>query len=63
VKRFLDYLRHEYVPTRWNGNTKPLSPSSIRNYWVGLRSFWNWAKVELNAPDALATIPPPLPRP
>jgi integrase/recombinase XerD len=59
LRRFLHYLRHDYTPKRWDGDTSPLSPKSIRNYWIGLRSFYTWATADLEIPDALAPIPAP----
>lgn len=56
---FLGYLRHDYRPVRWNGDTKPLSSQSIRNTWITLRSFYTWAVAILGVDDALSGVPQP----
>ena len=43
---YLTWLRTEYTPERMNGKTHPLSPKSIRNVWITLSSFINWASQE-----------------
>ena len=42
LDRFWAYLRHEYVPTRMNGKTHPLSGRSLENIWTAQRSFFSW---------------------
>ena len=37
------WLRTEYTPKRLNGKIHPLSLKSIRNVWIALSSFFNWA--------------------
>lgn len=59
LRRFLDYLRREYVPTRLDGDTSPLSARSIRNYWVALRSMWTWATAELGIEHIVESINTP----
>jgi len=59
LRAFLDYLRTEYRPSRFSGDARPLSAKSLRNIWITLRSFYTWAAVELELPDALASLHPP----
>jgi integrase/recombinase XerD len=59
LRRFFDYLRHDYTPQRLTGNTEPLSAQTIRNYWIALRSFWSFATEELGVSDAMAAVPAP----
>jgi integrase/recombinase XerD len=59
IRRFFDYLAHEYKPRRWNGDDRPLSRRTIKNYWICLKSFWTWAVAEFGALDVMQTIPAP----
>lgn len=61
LRKFIDYLRNDYKPTRWGGDKKPLTARTVHNYWICLRSFYTWAVVEFEIPDALKSIPPPKP--
>lgn len=61
LRKFFDYLRNEYKPTRWGGEEKPISPRTIHNYWICLRSFYTWAVTEFEMKDALKPISPPKP--
>ncbi len=47
LKRFFIWLRTDYKPTRSGGSVKPLSDSAIDNHWKALRSFFEWAALEL----------------
>lgn len=51
IARFIDYLRKDYVPARWSGDTSRLTGRSLRNYWVACRSFYSWASIELGIMD------------
>ena len=42
-KSYFRYLRFEYVPVRFNGDTSPLSEATIDNHWKMIRAFYNWA--------------------
>jgi len=59
LRRFFDYLRNDYAPQRLTSDAKPLSPRTIRNYWIALRSFYTFATQELAVPDAMDPISPP----
>ena len=56
---YLTWLRTEYTPERLNGKTHPLSPKSIRNVWITLSSFFNWASQEFKMANPMKDIPPP----
>ncbi len=56
---YLNWLRNDYVPRRYNGKTHPLSPKTIRNFWVCLSAFFNWAHVELRIQDPMEDVPAP----
>ena len=43
LKSFMLYLQRDYKPPRPGGDTQPLSPSAVDNYWKAIRSFFNWA--------------------
>lgn len=51
--KFLEYLRTEYKPKRWNGQDIGLSSQSIRNAWTALRSFYTWGEIMLDLPDVM----------
>ncbi len=45
---YLAWLRTEYKPHRMNGDTSPLTNSTLAKAWAALRSFWRWATPEFN---------------
>jgi integrase/recombinase XerD len=47
ILRFYAWLQRDYRPSRSDKSAAPLSPSSIRNCWCAIRSFYNWATREL----------------
>jgi integrase/recombinase XerD len=47
VQRFYVWLQTEYKPKRTNGDDSPLKPRSIENAWTAIRSFFNWATIDL----------------
>jgi integrase/recombinase XerD len=59
VNGYLTWLRTEYTPERLNGKTHPLSPKSIRNVWITLSSFFNWASREFKMKNPMKEVPPP----
>lgn len=64
LRRFMLYMRDEYIPTRPGGSTAPLSPSSLENLWKAIRSFFGWAEEELGIarPDLRLAKPPNPPK-
>jgi integrase/recombinase XerD len=56
---YLAWLRTEYTPVRFNGNTEPLSPKSIRNVWITFRSFFGWLNKEFKLPNPALDVTPP----
>ena len=46
IRKYLAWLRTDYKPHRFTGNDKPLSPKTIRNFWVSLSAFFSWASIE-----------------
>lgn len=59
LRGYLVWLRTEYKPRRITGREGPLSPKTIRNVWVSLSAFFNWASVEFNIPSPMKAIPGP----
>jgi len=59
LREFFAWLRTEYKPGRFNKNTAPLSPKSLRNTWVALCSFWTWASTEFDLANPMKGIPAP----
>ena len=47
LTHFMSYIRTEYKPSRFGGDTRPLSASAVDNYWKALRSFFRWCKAML----------------
>jgi integrase/recombinase XerD len=39
MNAYLVYIRTEYVPRRFGGNPRALSPKSLRNIWITICSF------------------------
>jgi hypothetical protein len=48
IRKYLAWLRTEYVPQRYNGKTHQLSSKTIRIIWVTLALFIKWACMELD---------------
>jgi site-specific recombinase XerD len=44
IEAYLFYLRTEYVPHRFGGDTRALSPKTLRNIYITLASFFTWAR-------------------
>jgi integrase/recombinase XerD len=59
LRAFFVWLRMEYKPRRFNGNTAPISPKTVRNIWVSLSAFFTWACVEFEFPNPMKGIPVP----
>lgn len=59
IVKFFVFLREDYKPNRFGGDTSPLSPASVDNYWIATRSFFHWASEELGAGRPDKTVPKP----
>jgi len=59
ILAYLTYLRTEYVPHRFSGEIRNLSSKTIRNVWITLSSFFNWASTEYQFANPMKEIPPP----
>ncbi len=59
IRTYLAWLRTEYKPCRFNGQTHPLSPKTLRNIWVTLMAFYSWASQEFKLPNPMQDIPAP----
>jgi len=59
IRKYLAWLRTEYQPQRFNGESHALSPKTLRNIWVTLSSFYKWACFEFEIPNPMRDIPAP----
>jgi integrase/recombinase XerD len=59
IEAYLFYLRTEYVPHRFGGDTRALSPKTLRNVYVTLASFFGWASREFRVKNPMKEIPAP----
>jgi integrase/recombinase XerD len=59
VRAFMAWLRTDYKPHRFSSNDKPLSPKTLRNFWITLCSFFRWAQTDLGLPNLMKGIPAP----
>ena len=59
IEAYLFYLRTEYIPHRFGGDTRTLSPKTLRNIYVTLASFFTWASREFRVENPMKEIPAP----
>ncbi len=59
IVAYLNWLRTDYVPQRITGNNQPLSPKTLRNVWITLSSFFEWARLEFKIANPVREVPPP----
>lgn len=59
IRDFLAWLRTEYKPSRFSGNTQPLSPKTLHNSWITLCAFFTWMNREFNLDNPMRAIPGP----
>jgi integrase/recombinase XerD len=59
LSNYLAWMRTEYKPRRWNGNTDPLSAKSLRNIYIALRAFYSWLNKEFKLPNPAKEITAP----
>jgi integrase/recombinase XerD len=56
---YFAWMRTEYKPKRWNGNTDPLSAKSLKNVYIAMRAFYGWLSNEFKLPNPAKKIKPP----
>jgi integrase/recombinase XerD len=59
LTNYLAWMRTEYKPQCWNGNSDPLSAKSLRKISIGLRTFYTWFNKEYKLPDPAKEITSP----
>lgn len=59
IRRYMAWLRMEYKPRRYNGDKSPLSPKTLRNVHMTLRSFFTWAASEFDIESPMDGLTPP----
>ena len=59
INAYLVYMRTEYVPRRFGGDTRTLSPKSLRNIWISLCAFFTWAHTEFKMESPMKRVPVP----
>jgi integrase/recombinase XerD len=47
------------VPRRFGGDTRALSPKSLRNIWISLCAFFTWAHTEFKMENPMKSVPAP----
>ena len=59
ARDFMGWLRTGYIPKRFNGETHPLSPKSLRNFWVVLSSLFAWLARDFGYDNVMTKVPAP----
>ncbi len=59
LRAFIAWLRTEYQPRRVSGAVDPLSPKTIRNFWITMSAFFTWASDEFQLPNPMKGVAPP----
>lgn len=59
INSCLVYMRTEYVPSRWSGDTRNLSPKTLRNIWITMCSFFRWANSKFHIESPMKNVPAP----
>jgi integrase/recombinase XerD len=59
IRAFLAWLRTDYRPKRFSGDTRPLSRKTVRNVWATLSGFFRWAALEFELPNPMMGVPAP----
>ena len=59
INAYLVYMRTEYVPRRFGGDTRALSPKSLRNIWISLCAFFTWVNDEFRMENPMKSVPAP----
>lgn len=59
LRAYLAWLRTEYKPHRFSGNSQPLAPKTIHNVWITLSALFTWAVAELEVPNPMKAVPAP----
>ncbi len=59
LRAFLAWMRSDYQPRRLSGKTGPLSPKTLRNFWVSLSAFFRWASTEFAFENPMKGVPAP----
>lgn len=59
INAYLVYMRTEYVPRRFGGSTRVLSPKSLRNIWITMCPFFTWANTEFRMENPMKSVPIP----
>jgi integrase/recombinase XerD len=56
INSYLVYMRAEYIPSRWSGDTRNLSPKTLRNIWMTMCYFFRWANSEFHIESPMKDI-------
>jgi integrase/recombinase XerD len=59
LRAFPAWLRTDYKPRRLCGGDDPLSPKTVRNFWVTLSAFFSWVCDEFDIPNPMKGVPAP----
>jgi integrase/recombinase XerD len=50
LQKFMTYMKTDYKPTRFSGDTSPISSSHLDNHWKAIRTFFRWSQDTLEVP-------------
>ncbi|MBX3003825.1 MAG: tyrosine-type recombinase/integrase [Anaerolineales bacterium] len=59
LERFMAWLATEYQPAKRAGTDWRLSNKTLKNHWIAIRSFYNWAERDLNIARPDEKLEPP----
>jgi integrase/recombinase XerD len=59
ITDYLAWIRTNYKPRRFNGQTNPLAGKTLRNVWITFMSSFGWLNLEFKIPSPVKGIPAP----
>jgi integrase/recombinase XerD len=59
INAYSVFMRTEYIPRWWSGDTRALSLKTLRNIWITMCSFFTWAQTEFRLDNPMKHVPGP----